>query len=494
MRIISKSSLLVMMILLFPMATGVMMGLQQPQSAFAISQSVTLDDVPFVWQEINGFCNWAATSSALQYIGVELDLAAVFASSTVGFSYAYYKYNDSLLTYPGVIYKQVEPTQYLSELYGVNYTVYIGESLPGGDQAQQLWENQGINVGRISGQTDALELMRSTIDRGYPLLVSVDPIWLPTADYDYLRERGLGGGGHAILIVGYNNTEGTATIIDPGVGSFGDEFGYPDDGRGNYTTITYSQLSTAWSSRYYISELFLPGPESGQDIADSLGPAIRDKLLGVGSVYAPSSSSAFLWSFGEGAFREMSQDLRPTSILEFMSIFSGIEDEQAFKAAALVFMGIGIESSLTLQYLSFRTAATVLPNIILEIDETDFSIAVAEAIDSMSALSSNSTLIYPGNASRINGLVSTTFAAISSEFNSTGDLESAVESYSDDLSAISEYLEKTADAWLLAANELSSIWPSSPLGAMAPYIAIGGIAVVIAVIGIWYYILKKPTQ
>lgn len=482
------------MMLVFPMTTGMMIGMHYPQSAFAPSQSATLEDVPFVWQEINGFCNWAATSSALQYIGVDLDLAAVFAATTVGFSYAYYKYNDSLLTYPGVIYKQVEPTQFLSELYGVNYTVYVGENLPGGDHAQQLWENEGINVGRISGQTDALALMRNTIDQGYPLLVSVDPMWLPTADYDYLRERGLSGGGHAILIVGYNNTEGTATIIDPGVGSFGDQYGYPDNGRGNYTTISYSQLSTAWSSRYYISELLQPGPEPDQDISDSLAPAIRDKLLGVGSSYAPSSSSAFLWSFGEGAFRKMSEDLAPSSIREFLTIFDGLENEHAFKAAALVFMGIGIESSLTLQYLSFRTAAQALPKIIPQIDETDFSASSAEAVFSMSALSSNSTLIYPGNVSRIDGLVSSTFADISAEFNSTGNLESSLESYSDDLSVISDYLDQTADAWLEAGNEISKIWPSSPLSAMAPYIAIGGIIVVFIVAGIWYYIFKKPTQ
>ncbi len=494
MRIISKSSLVVMMILFFPMTTGVMMGMQYPHPSFATSQSVTLEDVPFVWQEINGFCNWAATSSALQYIGVELDLAAVFASSTVGFSYAYFKYNDSLLTYPGVIYKQVEPTQFLSGLYGVNYTVYIGENLPGGDQAEQLWTNEGINVGRISGQTDALELMRSTIDQGYPLLVSVDPIWLPTADYDYLRERGLGGGGHAILIVGYNNTEGTATIIDPGVGSFGDKYGYPDDGRGNYTTITYSQLSTAWSSRYYISELFRPGLESHEDIADSLGPAIRDKLLGVGSAYAPSSSSAFLWSFGEAAFRKMGEDLDQSSILEFLSIFDSVEDEKAFKRAALVFMGIGIESSLTLQYLAFRTAAEALLKIVPELHETGFPGAAAEAISSLAALSSNSTLIYPGNTSRIDGLVSSTFAGISSELNSTGNLESSLESYSEELNAISNYLEETADAWLLAGNEISEIWPSSPLSTMTVYLAIGGIAVLIAVVGIWFYVFKKPTQ
>ena len=84
-----------------------------------------LEGMPYVWQEINGFCAWAATSMALQYIGVDLDLHDIFAASTIGFSMAYVQYDETMLTFPGAIYTQAEPTHFLCELYGVNYTIFL---------------------------------------------------------------------------------------------------------------------------------------------------------------------------------------------------------------------------------------------------------------------------------------------------------------------------------------------------------------------------------
>ncbi|MFW9793045.1 MAG: hypothetical protein ACFFEE_01985, partial [Candidatus Thorarchaeota archaeon] len=45
-----------------------------------IADSGEVSNVPYVWQELNGFCYWATLSMALQSIGVQLDLAEVFAA------------------------------------------------------------------------------------------------------------------------------------------------------------------------------------------------------------------------------------------------------------------------------------------------------------------------------------------------------------------------------------------------------------------------------
>ncbi|MGD2072604.1 MAG: hypothetical protein PVG65_03855, partial [Candidatus Thorarchaeota archaeon] len=33
-----------------------------------------LSDVPYVWQEISGFCVWSAMTMAIQYAGVDIDM------------------------------------------------------------------------------------------------------------------------------------------------------------------------------------------------------------------------------------------------------------------------------------------------------------------------------------------------------------------------------------------------------------------------------------
>jgi hypothetical protein len=477
-----------------PMATTDGSVTSTPTTLFLPSSAGQLSGVPYEWQEINGFCAWAASAMALQYIGVNVNMHDVFAASSIGFSFAYIHYNDTILVYPGVIYTQAEPINFLADLYGVNYTIYLSEELSGASDYEQIWESEGINVGLLSGQTAAFNLMRSSINAGYPLLISVDPMWLPEADYDYLRTEGVSGGAHAVLIVGYNDTQGVATIMDPGVGSFGSLFGYPTDGRGINVSITYTALNNAWSSRYYISNLFKPLGQPAPDFEDRLGQMIRDKLLGVGDIYAPGSTSAYLWSFGENGFRKMAQDFTVDGLSQYMSIFDGIENERMFKSSILLFIGLGIETAVTLQYLSYRTALESLPSLMPDTDLTAFVNDASKALPDMAALSSNSTLIYPGDLSHIEGLVSKTFYNMSQQYNSTGDLGATLSQYSSELNEISSHLLGIADSWQAAGNALADIWPNNPFIVYEPFILLGVIGAGAVVLFVIVHIRTRPSQ
>lgn len=463
-------------------------------TTFSSSAEAILPPVTYVWQEINGFCAWAATAMAMQYAGADVTLYDVFAASTIGFSFAYFNVNDTMLILPGALYTQAEPTNYLADLYGIDYTLYVDASIPNLEQNVQVWESEGLTIGIVDGEDEAFDLMRNTIDSGYPLLISVDPTWLPAPDYDILRTEGLTGGGHGIVLVGYNDTDHTATYLDPGVGSFGDDFGYPEDGRGNYSIITFSALNNAWSNRYYISNTFLPNGEIPAKRDDSLGPLIRDKLLGVGSIYSPSSANAFLGDFGEKAFRAMSTDLTVDGLKSFLSVFDGIANEVQFKASAIVFIGFGLEAQVTLQYLSYRTALDALPAIMNNTDLSDFVSAGQQAIPHFEVIVDNSTLIYPTNITRATGFVATTFKAIADFYNSTGDMDGAFAPYSDELDTISEALLGIADAWLAAGNELAVYWPNDFISQYGSVLAFGiGGALVVVVLFIWWS-GKKPSQ
>lgn len=464
------------------------------ETSYIPSSEAILPPVSYVWQEINGFCAWAATAMAMQYAGADVSLYDVFAASSIGFSFAYFHINDTMLMFPGSLYTQAEPTDYLAGLYGIDYTLYVDASIPNLEQNVQVWESEGLTIGVTDGQDEAFDLMRDTIDSGYPLLISVDPSWLPAADYDILRAEGLSGGGHAILLVGYNDTEHSVTYLDPGVGSFGDYYGYPEDGRGNYSIITYSALDNAWSNRFYISNTFIPNSDTPTIVDDSLGPLIRDKLLGVGAIYSPSSANAFVGNFGEKAFRTMSTDITAEGLKSYLSVFDGIADEVHFKASLILFIGLGLEVQTTLQYLSFRSSLEVLPAIMSDTNLTDFVEAGEQALPHFEVIADNSTLINPLNMSKATGFVATTFKAIADSFNASGDIDAAFAPYSEDLDAISTALLGIADSWLDAGNELTSIWPNDFLSQNGPLLAFGiGGAIVVVILFIWWS-SKKPSQ
>jgi hypothetical protein len=489
----SSSAIVIVFVLFLTIPTGAQ-GVTENQSPFTPSAENILEPQDYIWQEINGFCAWAATAIAMQYAGVDVDLYDVFALSTIGFSFAYFRFDDAFLVFPGALLTQVEPTHFMANLFGINYTQYFGANIPDLEQIVQVYDSQGINIGLIDGQAHAMDFMRQTIDSGYPLLISVNPIFLPSPDYDYIREQELTGGGHGVLVVGYNDTSNLATIIDPGVGSFGENFGYPLDGRGNYSTISYTLLLDAWSDRYYISSTLLPLNTPAVSIDDLLGPMVRDKLLGVGTTYFPSSVNAYVGQFGHNGFSGLSTDITPEGLKSYLSIFDGVEDERRFKASLLYTIGLGVEAQVTLQYLSFRTALYALPSLMPDSNLTDFVLAGEDALPAFDTLADNSTLIYPGNLTQANGYVASTFRSIADAYNNSGDIDSSLASYESELLDISGKLQVIADSWQAAGMALDSIWPSGILQVYGPIIALAGVGIAALVIVSYWWIKKKPSQ
>ncbi len=53
--------------------------LANPNRPISNEGGVLLEDIPYFWQEINGFCYWTAISMALHKAGVPIDLHTFFA-------------------------------------------------------------------------------------------------------------------------------------------------------------------------------------------------------------------------------------------------------------------------------------------------------------------------------------------------------------------------------------------------------------------------------
>jgi hypothetical protein len=456
--------------------------------------SKLLSGVPYVWQEINGFCAWASLTSVLNYLDVDLDLYDLFSVTGTGFSFVYIQYNDTLTMFPGVLYKQIEPTQFVADLYGLNLSVYLSGELAGAEDQAEVWRSQGTSVGLLEGQSAAFDLMRRAIDSGYPVVASVDPSWLPTADYDVLREQGLTGGAHAVVIVGYDDAEGKATILDPGVGSFGENRSYPQDGRGNYSEITYTSLNKAWSNRYYVSMLLKPDSDDApSDFADRLGPYVRDRLLGVGSSYDPNSAGAYLFDYGAKAFSQLANDLTAEGLSEFLGVFSEASNAPKLQSQILSFIGLGLQTQVTLQYLSYRQALSTLPSFFGKYNLSAFTSFADGALDNFKVLSHNSTLIFPGNESAAEGYVVDVFRSISMELNESGDLEGTLAAFQEDLTNITTHLQGIANSWLAAGEALADIWPNNALIIYTPFIIVGIAALVSVALTVYWWSKNRKT-
>jgi len=296
------------------------------------------------------------------------------------------------------------------------------------------------------------------------------------------------------VIVGYNDAMLQATIMDPGVGSFGENFGYPEDGRGNYTTISYWDLFQAWSARDFISITIEPG-ESSTDPKAILGPHIRDRLLGVPTSYRAFGNAALVGRYGEASFRDLSSFFNNETIATFLSEFDGMAGEQNLKVQILLSIGIGLEAQFTLQYLSYRAALETIALVLDDILLSDFNNAANQAIPSFEAISSNASLIYPGtNYSVYTGLVSRTFIAIAEEFNSTGDIDLALSSHYGELSDISMHLDVISDSWLDAGTALTEYWPNDFLTTYGFILIPVSIGVAVIVISLIYWIKRTPSQ
>jgi hypothetical protein len=116
--------IIVLFILLIPTQSATTHNIDQADNGFQPSAEKTLEGIPYVWQEINGFCSWAASSVLFQAAGVDADMYTLFAASTVGFSFASARYNDTLIALPGVFYRQDFNTYLAAQVFGLNMTIY----------------------------------------------------------------------------------------------------------------------------------------------------------------------------------------------------------------------------------------------------------------------------------------------------------------------------------------------------------------------------------
>ena len=449
------------MIILFSiiLAAGLPRGLENSTDnlvrthAYTPAAAIEVTGIPYVWQEINGFCMWAAVSMALQHAGVPLDLHELFAASGIGFSASYLRYEENMLFVPGVFYRQLDPLETVTSFYGLNTSIYMDPSTELGMAFLEL----GTNFTALNTWDEAFRFLKQTIASGHPLVLWTEPYYLPHDSYDVVREMGLtssiSGSGHAILAVGYNKTDETVQVMDPGIGAFGEDFGYPAEGSWYYS-INQSSLRDAWSSMAYGAFLIKPGTSKVSGFTQQLATLIIERMRGERASYGPQEEQLFFWNFGSDAFRGLAYDLTAEGLSSYIADMK-IEDVET-KTLVLTILGLMFEGYLDIQYLSFRSAVDALPGLLPDLDLDEFVSICQSAFPHFEALSDNSTMVeldYSGG----NTIMTETLGAIAASCNSTmsGDVHAAAMEYENELSQIRNHLTDIADLWDAAASTLA---------------------------------------
>ncbi|MDH4214872.1 MAG: BtrH N-terminal domain-containing protein, partial [Candidatus Thorarchaeota archaeon] len=241
----SKYKVVLMLLLLLPIVSSPVImettnTVPDQRTVFQVSQTPVaayIPDVPYVWQEVNGYCMSAALSMVLQSMGMDLNFHDLFVSMGTGFSAIYIGIDESRMFLPGVLIRQPEYFQFFCDLYGLEFTTYIDTRESFGSEGAFNYDRLGVDYidYRNSSMESQFDVIRQTIAAGYPLAIAADIFYLPPDDYDDFRSYGApldaNGIAHAITIVGYNDTSEEIYIQDPGVGLFEDKYGYPEDDR-----------------------------------------------------------------------------------------------------------------------------------------------------------------------------------------------------------------------------------------------------------------------
>ncbi len=161
-----------------------------------------VDQVPWVWQEVNGYCHYAGLSMLFNYHGAGNTLYETLELACCPHSVAY-EDNELALLSGWMLCQAAGDLEFAGRIRNLSDDLVI----------RSTWMAYRSSL-------------HSRIDAGRPFETSVDPYWLPQPDYDLLRTYGLHSG-HAVVVVGY--TDNAIIINDPGVGlDFLDEPPLPD--------------------------------------------------------------------------------------------------------------------------------------------------------------------------------------------------------------------------------------------------------------------------
>ena len=447
-----------------------------PRGVDRFAPSEMVEDVPYVWQQITGYCFPSALSMALQSMGYNLELGDLFATTGVGFSAIYVNIGTNWAFFAGVLARQIDWFYAFADLYGFEASLYLDTGTDFGAYYAYVMTSIGNEFTDYNGNNETpIDVVRSSIDAGYPLVIAADTYYLPAVDWDIIRTYGaplqIGGVSHAITIIGYDDITRRVQVLDPGVGLNADNYGYPDDGRYNYS-MSYATLDRAWGATGYATFRLEDGTGMHERFQDLLIRSVSERLLGNRTRQFQGFENYFYMSAGKDAFQGLGLDMTPSGVFD---VLSQIPSHQW--TDFLLGFSSNLETFLTMQYYSYREALKALPDFLSDYDLDEFMAVAEEALPHMEAVSHNESVKIVYGFTPHGGLITDTFYNVAQNYASSSEILSALQGEVDAFIEIAEHAFAIADAWERAGNILASLYGSDPvqsIGHDTMVVVIGG--------------------
>ncbi|MHA2334758.1 MAG: C39 family peptidase [Candidatus Hodarchaeales archaeon] len=362
-----------------------------PSSESGTDDVLLIPSVPYFWQEVNGFCNWAAVTILLDYhTGIDTNLAQTLALSGSGWGFSYLRSGPGLQMLPGVVSSQLEDTDFIADLYGLDTHFTILET-SANLALESYYADLGVEISYLKNWEEAYNHLTTTLQSSTPLLLSVNPGRFPFPDYQEYSDV---SGAHAVVAVGYNTTH--ITINDPGVGSLAYQHGFSL--RGNYTAVTNSDFQKAWTDRQFISMKFSDNPSKVPTDANQTQQHLIDRLAAKLSGKGYASGMVNPWKNGKDAFKALASDFSVDELSNwFYSLYLTFNTNKSQLSQTCSALGPAYASTLTLLneslyrcHAALSQAVTVYPD--LELASPFHSLFIA-----MKSLTDLNTLTDPLN-------------------------------------------------------------------------------------------------
>lgn len=199
-------------------------------SSSGIPDNYVIEGVPYISQETSFFCAYACFTMLLNnFKDINVSLDDVLYYTGVGYSLIYPNFDLERMPSGGTLLCQsFKDIDFLTSLFGLSYDWWVPDASLSSDE--KCWQDYQLRV-------------EENVSNDIPVMTSVDPFKLssfrkiadlPNSLWDLMPPSG-----HGVVIVGYNNSNGTICYNDPAAALFG----HPE--YGTYAWMNLSEFREA---------------------------------------------------------------------------------------------------------------------------------------------------------------------------------------------------------------------------------------------------------
>lgn len=448
-----------------------------------------IDNIPYTWQEIDGFCAYASFSSVLQYYGENLSLEKTLALSGASWGAARVKAGTSWLFLTGPLSMQMWDFGYLADSLGYKLKLYYSEKgLPpsSAQKVERIAKSLDFETQTLGNWSEAKALLESKLENEVPIILSVDAYYLPHDQYLTLPRGTLLLPRHGVVAVGYSKNG--VEIVDPAIGVLGENYAHPSKSQATYD-VGFSRLRKGWKNTGFTA-FSLEKAGEGEDIIKSVVSRIRNKISppdNITGIYPQTLSER---PTGYRTFAALSRDFAPENFLSLLKSWNTrFHENRAKVVETLQGARSSLVKAMTLTKYSLSKGTKGLKKF-----SENYEKAVGElnrAVNEFGNISDNYRLLYPVKDKRSdNTALDLAFDALSDKLRENASLESAIESARPHLENLSRIFESISSHLRKSSKTLKVMEEPKKQGGNTPWELIGGTLGVI-VIAVSAFILYR---